>query len=139
MTPKTSHREIGRPLDAPLQTFDLPALLEEVKSEKSWRMHDRNAITLHKDPALRVILVAMHAGTSIPTHAADYPFSLMVEGRVRFTAGKKITMLLRGEMLTLHAGIPHDLSASEDAAFILTLAAGKEELRMHGSRNAANH
>jgi quercetin dioxygenase-like cupin family protein len=127
MTLKTSHRDIGRPLDAPLLTFDLPALLEKVKSEADWRKNERNSMTLHKSPGLRVILVAMHAGTAILTHTAAYPFSLqLIDGRIRFTAGKQTTTLGRGELLTLHAGIPHDLVAMEQSAFLLTLAAGNE-------------
>ncbi|MDD5304397.1 MAG: cupin domain-containing protein [Elusimicrobia bacterium] len=125
MTLKTSHRDIGRPLDAPLLTFDLPALLEKIKSEEGWGKHERNAMTLHKSPGLRIVLVAMHAGTAIPAHKADYPFSLQViEGSVQFTSGKKTTKLQRGQMLTLHAGIPHDIAAPEETAFLLTLAAG---------------
>ena len=129
MTLKTSHRDIGRPLDGPLQTFDLPSLLEGIKSEEDWRAHERNSMTLHKGPGLRVVLVAMHARATIPAHAAAYPFSLLVvEGSVRFTAGEKTVTLRRGQMLTLHAGIPHGIEAPEDAAFLLTLAAGDGEL-----------
>lgn len=125
MALQTSHRDIGRPLDAPLLTFDLPALLEKIKGEEDWFRNERNSMTVHKSTELRVILVAMHAGTSIPAHTAAYPFSLQVlEGRVRFTAGKKTTELRRGNLLTLHAGIPHDLVAVEQSAFLLTLAAG---------------
>lgn len=126
MAIQTPHRDIGRPLDAPLQDFDLPELIKRLKSEEDWFRHERNSMTVHKSPELRVILVVMHAGTSIPAHTAAYPFSLQVlEGRVRFTAGKKTTVLRRGSLLTLHAGIPHDLVAEEQSAFLLTLAAGE--------------
>jgi len=114
-------------LDAPLLTFDLPALLEKIKSETDWLKHERNSMTLHKSPGLRIILVAMHEGTSIPGHTAAYPFSLqVVAGSIRFTAGKNTATLRCGELLTLHAGIPHDLVALEQAAFLLTLAAGND-------------
>ena len=127
MTLETSHRDIGRPLDAPLLTFDLPVLLEKIRSEEDWRTRDRNSMALHKSPELRIVLVAMHAGASIPAHTAAHPFTLlMIEGRVLFTAGQKTTTLQRGQMLTLHAGIPHDLKAPEEAAFLLTLSAGQE-------------
>lgn len=125
MTTKTVHRDIGRTLDEPLLTFDLPALLEQIKSEEGWSKNARNAMTLHKSPELRIVLVAMHAGTSIPGHKADYPFSLMmIEGSIRFTSGKKTTTLQSGQMLTLHAGIPHDIEAPVESVFLLTLATG---------------
>jgi quercetin dioxygenase-like cupin family protein len=114
-------------LDAPAQSFDLPALLEKIKGEADWREHPRNSMTLHKSSGLRVVLVAMHAGTAIPQHTAAYPFSLqVVEGSVRFNAGKKSVTLQRGQMVTVHAGVPHDLEAPVTAAFLLTLAAGEE-------------
>lgn len=122
---ESPRRDIGRPLDAPLQAFDLPPLLERLRRERTWKDHERNSMTLHKSPGLRVVLVAMHAGTVIPEHTAAYPFTLLaVEGRLRFAAGKKTIALQRGELLTVHAGIPHALEAPEEAAFLLTLAAG---------------
>jgi len=125
MTTKFAHRDIGRPLDAPVLTFDLPTLLKKIQSEEDWGKHERNAMTLHKSPGLRIVLVAMHAGTVIPAHKADYPFSLQVlEGSLLFTSRKKTTKLQCGELLTLHAGIPHGIEAPEEAAFLLTLAAG---------------
>lgn len=125
MTTGFAHRDIGRQLDAPLLTFDLSALLKKIHSEEDWDKHERNAMTLHKSPGLRIVLVAMHAGTVIPAHKADFPFSLqVVEGSLLFTSRKKTTKLQCGEMLTLHAGIPHGIEAPEEAAFLLTLAAG---------------
>lgn len=124
MNTQVSHRDIGRPLDEPLQTFDLPPLIEKIKSEADWSAHERNAMTLHKSPGLRVMLVSMHARTEIARHTASYPMSLLVvEGSVRFTAGNKTVLLQRGQLLTLHAGIPHRLEAPEEASFLLTLAA----------------
>lgn len=125
MTTRIAHRNIGRPLDAPLLTFDLPALLDKIKSEEDWSKNERNAMTLHKSPELKVILVAMHGGTAIPGHKADHPISLQViEGSILFTSGKKTATLQRGQMLTLHAGIPHDIVATVESAFLLTLATG---------------
>lgn len=120
-----AHRDIGRPLDAALQAFDLPPLLEKIKSERDWTEQKRNAMTLHKSPGLKVVLVAMHAGTTIPEHRAGAPFSLLVvEGRVRFTADGRTTTLERGGLLTLHAGVAHSVEAAEESAFLLTLAGG---------------
>lgn len=125
MTTRIAHRNIGRPLDAPLLTFDLPALLDKIKSEEDWSKNERNAMTLHKSPELKVILVAMHGGGAIPEHKAEHPFSLLVvEGSLRFTAEKKTTTLQRGQLLTLHAGIPHGIEAAEECAFLLTLSTG---------------
>lgn len=121
-----AHRDIGRPLDAALQTFDLPPLIARLKSERDWTEQKRNAMTLHKGPGLKVVLVAMHAGTEIPEHRASAPFSLLVvEGSLRFRAEGRTTTLARGQLLTLHAGLAHSLEAPEEAAFVLTLGDGR--------------
>ena len=89
MTAQRPHSTTERPLDAPLLTFDLPALLTHIKGEDAWRKGLRNAVTLLKGHRLRVVLVAMHAGTVIPSHQADGPISLQViEGAPAFSSGK---------------------------------------------------
>jgi quercetin dioxygenase-like cupin family protein len=112
-----------RPLDAPVLTFDLPTLLTQIKREAVWQRGQRNGITLLKSPGLRVVLVAMHAGTAIATHRADSPLSFqVVEGVVRFSAESQSWTLAAGHLLTLHAGIAPAVEAVVEAAFRLTLA-----------------
>ena len=57
-------------------TFDIPTILAEPKREPTWQTGNRNAITLLKTQAMRVVLVAMHAGTVIPTHRAEGPIAV---------------------------------------------------------------
>lgn len=117
------HRDIGRILDASLLRFDIAQLLNQIKAEDDWKKEDRNAIILYKSPDLRVVLVAMHAGTAIKPHTANHPFSLqVVEGIIRFRTDSQDVSLGRGQMITLHAGVPHELYAPEEAAFLMTLA-----------------
>ncbi|MFI5398776.1 MAG: cupin domain-containing protein [Candidatus Binatia bacterium] len=112
-----------RPLDAPLLTFDIPALLTQVKQESTWRTGSRNAITLLKTQGLRVVLVAMHAGTMIPSHRAEGPIAVqLLEGQLVFSAGSKNVTLAPAQLLTLQPGIPHDLEAKGECAFLLTIA-----------------
>lgn len=127
MALKTSHRDIGRPLDSSFLIFDIPELLKQIKSEEDWSKEPRNAIILHKSHGMRIVLVAMHAGTAIQPHTADYPISLqVVEGSLKFNAGSKSATLRQGQMLTLHEGIRHDIKAPEESAFLLTLATGED-------------
>jgi hypothetical protein len=65
-------------MDAPLLTFDLPALLAQVKCEGTWARAPRTGLTLLKGHGLRVVLVALHAGTTIPSHQTDSPISVQV-------------------------------------------------------------
>jgi quercetin dioxygenase-like cupin family protein len=127
MTAQRSHPTTERPLDAPLLTFDLPALLMHIKGEDAWRQGSRNAMTLLKGQRLRVMLVAMHAGTVIPSHRADGPISLQViEGALTCSADAQTVMLRQGQLLTLQAGMPHAVEAREESVFLLTLATETE-------------
>ncbi len=112
-----------RRLDAPLLTFDIRALLAQVKQESAWRTGTRNAITLLKTGRLRVVLVALHAGTVIPPHRADGPITAQVlEGQVVFSAESRDVTLAPGQLLTLQPGIAHGLEAKGECAFLLTIA-----------------
>lgn len=112
-----------RSLDAPLLTFDIPALLTQMKQESRWQTGNRNAITLLKAQRLRVVLVAMHASTVIPLHHADGPISVqVVEGCLVFSAGSRDVTLGKGQLLTLQPGIAHGLRAIDECAYLLTIA-----------------
>ena len=124
MTAQRPHPTTERSLDAPLLTFDLPALLTQIKGEDAWHKGTRNAITLFKGQRLRVVLIAMHAGTSIPSHQTDSPISLQViEGVLTFSADTQTVTLRQGQLLTLHDGIPHVVDAVQESVFLLTVAA----------------
>jgi quercetin dioxygenase-like cupin family protein len=123
MTPQRPHPITERPLDAPLLTFDIPTLMTQIKSEGTWKKGSRNGMTLLKRQGLRVVLVAMRAGTTIPSHRADGPLSLqVVEGTLRFSVASQEVTLGEGQVLTLQAGIPHSVEAIEESGFLLTLA-----------------
>jgi quercetin dioxygenase-like cupin family protein len=108
-------------------TFDLAALLAQIKGEDTWQQGPRNAMTLHKEPGLQVVLIAMHANTTIPSHRADGPISVQVlEGRLTFRTEAHVVPLSPGQVLTLHAGMSHAVEALEESAFLLTMGTAAE-------------
>ncbi|MCC6849273.1 MAG: cupin domain-containing protein [Deltaproteobacteria bacterium] len=119
----TSRRELSqRPLDATLLTHDLREECAQLKSEPTWQTAHRNGVTLFKTPGLRVVLVAMHAGTEIPAHRAEGAIAVqVVEGRVLFTVGADEIPLEPGRLVTLQAGVAHALTAATESAFLLTI------------------
>lgn len=124
MEQKTLHRELGRPLDESGSTFDLRKALADLRAEPAIDKEGRNAIILHKEAGLKVVLVAMKAGNEIKSHSAPGPITVqVVEGALRFHSGKSALRLEEGGLLTLHARVEHDLAALEESAFLLTLAA----------------
>lgn len=111
------------PLDAPLLTFDLRALVQQIKSEETWRKGERATMPLFKTERMRVLLVALRAGTKLSSHRADGPITVHVlEGRIAFSAESQTVTLADGQMLSLQAGLPHAVDAPEDAVFLLTVA-----------------
>lgn len=46
----------------------------------------------------------------------------VIEGRIRFSAESQTVTLTEGHMLSLQAGLPHAVEASEESAFLLTVA-----------------
>ena len=122
MATQRSHPITERPLDAPLLTFDIVPLVAQLKGEETWHTGARNAMTLHKGPGLRIVLIAMHANTTIPSHHADGPISVQVlEGALTFRAEAQAVTLRAGQLLTLSAGIPHVVAAEEESVFLLTM------------------
>jgi quercetin dioxygenase-like cupin family protein len=124
MTPDRAHVTAERPLDAPLLTFEIPALLVQLKAEPTWSRENHNAITLAKSRGLRVVLVAMRSGAVIPSHHTHGPVSVQViDGELRVIADSQTVTLHAGQLVTLQAGIRHGVEAATEAAFLLTLSA----------------
>lgn len=112
-----------RPLDAPMVEMNLTSFREQIKQEQAWQNSDRNAITLFKTDGMRLVLIALHKGAEMKTHTAPGIISVQVlEGQITFRTEQQTAGLGAGQMLTLHAGIPHSVLAREESVFLLTLA-----------------
>jgi quercetin dioxygenase-like cupin family protein len=112
--------------------FDIVSLVAQLKGEETWHTGARNAMTLHKGSGLRIVLIAMHANTTIPSHHADGPISVQVlEGVLTFRTEAQAVTLRAGQLLTLSAGIPHVVAAEEESAFLLTMGTEAPSLVEH--------
>lgn len=115
--------EGDRPLDAQMVEMDLNAFRKQIKQEQAWKSSDRNAITIFKTDGMRLVLVALHQGAEMKTHTAPGIISVQVlEGQIKFTTAQQTADMGEGQMLALHAGIPHSVFATEESVFLLTLA-----------------
>lgn len=119
----TAKRPQGdRMLDATLVDFDLNLLIEQVRTEEQWINSDRNAITVFKSDAMRIVLIALHKGAKMDRHTANGMISVQVlEGAMLFNTDEQPVDLGKGQMLALHKNIPHSVFAKEDTVFLLTL------------------
>lgn len=118
----TRPRATERPASGPRLKFDLAEEIAKLKQEPAWATHPRNAATLLKDAGMRVLLVVIHEGAAIEPHKAEGPISVhLLTGAIRMTAGGEKVALRPGQILTLEAGLEHDVKADEESAFLLTM------------------
>jgi quercetin dioxygenase-like cupin family protein len=111
-----------RPVEVPLQCLRLGEQLERLRQEPTWRTSRRNAITLAKEPALRVVLMLLGKGTKISEHQAAGPLTFHVlSGSVTFWAGGRAERLGSGEIVVLEGAVAHEVEALEESACRLTL------------------
>ena len=117
-----------RIMDAALVTIDLSSFTTQIKEEQAWKDSDRNAITVFKTDGMRIVLIALHKDAELIKHTAAGIISVQVlEGQIQFTTGEQTVELSKGQMLTLHKGIPHSVLAKEETVFLLTLTTTLEE------------
>ena len=127
--PNDYRRPHPQPMAGSYLEFDLARELDQLHREGGWRS-GRNAKTLVKDDGLRIVLIALKAGSRIPTHETDGQISIQtVVGRIRVRAQGRTFELSSGGLLALDHGLPHDVEAVEDSAFLLTIALPREKNR----------
>jgi quercetin dioxygenase-like cupin family protein len=111
-----------QPMAAPFLEFDLARELEQLYCEPR-PTSSQNAKTLVKYDDLRIVLIALRADARIPGHQADGRISVhIIRGHIRLRALERTFDLRAGNLLALDQGLPHDVEALEDSAFLLTIA-----------------
>jgi quercetin dioxygenase-like cupin family protein len=106
----------------PFLEFDLAREVEQLRGEPA-SASGHNAKTLVKYDDFRIVLTALKAHTCIPGHRNDGRISVQtVRGHIRMRALGRTFDLPAGSLLALDQGVPHDVEALEDSAFLLTIA-----------------
>lgn len=108
--------------------FDLATIEQELRREEAYARDGHTARTLVREPDLRVVLIAMTAGSRIPAHTADATVSIQaLTGRLRLQLPRlarqredRIVDLPIGRLLVLQPGNEHSVEAVGDSAFLLT-------------------
>lgn len=120
---KSNRESLGeRTLRAPLLSFSINNEIEKLLKEPSWLTGDRNAVTLQKNPKLRIVLISLRKGATLLEHKVEGPITIMVlSGNINFIVGKEKVNAKNNGMIVLERTIPHDVEALEDSTFILTI------------------
>ena len=118
-----SHRRPhASPMAEPLMEFDLPAEVHRLQGETTWST-GQNARTLIKYDDFRVVLTALQARARLPEHKTEGRISVQVlSGHIQLRAGGRTFNLRPGGLLAFDHGVPHDVEALEESAFLLTIA-----------------
>jgi quercetin dioxygenase-like cupin family protein len=112
-----------RPVEAALLHLRLGEQLERLRQEPTWRTRGRNAITLTKEPGLRLVLMLLGKGTKLSEHQAAGPLTFhLLSGSVTFRAGARVESLAAGDVVVLESAVEHEVEALEESSCLLTLA-----------------
>lgn len=111
-----------QPMASPYLEFDLARELGELHRESEWQT-GQNGKTLVKYDDLRIVLTVLKAGRRIAEHQTEARISIQtVAGRLQVRAEGRTFTLPAGTLLALDRGLPHEVEALEDSAFLLTIA-----------------
>jgi quercetin dioxygenase-like cupin family protein len=117
------NRQTRRPTAGGMITVKFADEIARLKDAAEWKSADRHAISLIKDSALNVLLMALKKGAHLHEHRTKGPIALQViSGAIRFSSGSDQPTISAGEMVGLDRGVPHSLEALEESALILVTA-----------------
>jgi len=84
--------------------------------------HGRTARTLVKEGPLRLTIMGIAPGGTLPTHSTDAHVTIhQLEGEVTFTVLGREYPLTTGDVLILAPGVEHEARSTTGGAFLLTV------------------
>lgn len=117
-----------RVLDAPLVSINIPEFIKQLKSEPAWENSDRNSMTVYKTDGLRIVLIALHKDAELKRHNAEGIISVQVlDGKINFNTDDSSVEIKNGQMIALHKGLHHSVTAIKESVFLLTLTTSLEK------------
>ena len=113
---------MNRPLAAATLRTRLPDELFRLATDGLVRS-GKSAKTLVKDGPLRVSIIRLAAGGRIAEHQADGPITLQgLDGAVRLRVAGETWLLEAGDLVSVAAGVRHEVESADGGAFLLTVA-----------------
>jgi len=103
-------------------TFDLNAEIKRLREENAWQA-GRDSKTLVKNQDFRIVLTVMKADALLHEHKTSGRISVQVlSGHIQMHVQDKVFDFPAGHLLALDRDVPHDVTALEDSALLLTIA-----------------
>lgn len=120
-----ANRQALRPAAGGMLSVKIMDEAARLKTKPEWPSADRLAISLVKDDALNILLMALKKGARLAEHRTKGPIAVQVVfGAVRFSAGNKSAELSQGSIAALDREIIHDLEALEESVVLLIAVIG---------------
>jgi quercetin dioxygenase-like cupin family protein len=102
--------------------FDLLQEVADSEKKKPWQS-GHYAKTLFKKSDFRAVLITMETSSKLKEHHTDGTISIQVlKGQIRFTVLGQSHTLAIGNLFTLGPSIKHEVEATQDSAFLLTIS-----------------
>ncbi len=116
-------------LNTSLHTFNLPELIEKLKTKHTWVKGELNAMVLFKSSETQIVLTALHSGTEIKSIQPDESITFQViEGSLKFRTRKEMVTLEKGQLLTLQEKIKYSLKTQQETILLITIEYGLRQL-----------
>jgi quercetin dioxygenase-like cupin family protein len=108
-------------VSGPVLVFRLDDEIGRLRRERS-RTGDRNAITLEKEGALRLVVVVLARGATMAEHATPGPATVHVlAGRVRIDAPDDVWRCAAGDIVVFDRRVEHSVTAEDEATLLVTV------------------
>lgn len=124
MADHDANEQAIRPTVGGMLTVEIASALGRIKASPEWVHSGRHSLSLVKDKALNVMLVAMKKGATLHEHRTKGPVAIhLLSGAIRLRGPQERT-LTQGMLAALDRDVPHSLEATEESALILITAIG---------------
>jgi quercetin dioxygenase-like cupin family protein len=116
----------GRQLHGLMETFELNQVINWLRDEAEYGNKGHNALTLVKNPTLRLVMISMPRGARLHARRAPGPMTLiMLRGNIRFTLEphglNEQSELEEQQMIVLEESRQYEITALQESAFLLTI------------------
>ncbi len=102
--------------------LDLESAVSQSRQQKPWQSGLFSKL-LFKTDDLRLVLISLEPGARMKEHHADGTISIQcLQGNLCVHVQGQAHDVHAGQVLTILAGLKHDVEARDDAAFLLTIS-----------------
>lgn len=112
----------SKSIDTSLFNLRMPALIENIKKSKGWKLGELYSLILLRSPGKEIVFTALPEGTEIITFQSDHSISLhVVEGKLRYKSRKETVIISEEQALTINEKINFSVTSLAETIFILTI------------------